>query len=165
MIKVSNEEYKCAYKEVYIIINSLEEDVRECIPEEKINFYKENMDENHEFIIDYDKNINEQQILYVTKCILANLFRDYVATEEDKLEIIEKEKNELKIVEEEKKKKYNPNDIFGNNDSIKTEIRVENIDFNDEENNENDQLLILVRREESILEKIKKMLKKFFNVN
>ena len=49
----------------------------------KIEFYKKNMDKNHEFEINTEKELDDQNILYQTRCILANLFIDYIASEED----------------------------------------------------------------------------------
>ena len=91
MKNIDPKEYKCACKEVYIIINNLDEDIRECIPREKIEFYKSNMDKEYNFEYNYDKGVDDQNILYITKCILANLFKDYIASEEDKQQIIQKE--------------------------------------------------------------------------
>ena len=54
----------------------------------KIEFYKSHMDDGHEFELDFDKDLSEQNLLYPTRCILANLFRDYIATEEDRAEIL-----------------------------------------------------------------------------
>ena len=95
MITVSEKEYKCAYKEVYIIIESSDDEIRNKIPEDKIEFYKSHMDDGHEFELDFDKDLSEQNLLYPTRCILANLFRDYIATEDDRAEIIKQEQEEL----------------------------------------------------------------------
>lgn len=112
MVKITEKEYRCAYKETIMIIDSLEENVKGLIPKEKIEFYKKHMDEEHNFEIDYNKTIAEQNILYPTKCILANLFKEYIANEEDKRKILEKEKEELIEIEKEKRERYNPDDIF-----------------------------------------------------
>ena len=47
-----------------------------------------------------------------TKAILANIFRDYWATLEQKERILEKEKNDREIEENLKREKYNPDDLF-----------------------------------------------------
>ena len=130
MITVSEKEYKCAYKEVYMIIESSDDEIRNKIPEDKIEFYKSHMDDGHEFELDFDKNLSEQNLLYPTRCILANLFRDYIATEDDRAEIIKQEQEELKEIENKKREKYNPNDVFKNNlksKKEKTKIQAEEI--------------------------------------
>lgn len=114
MVNTTEKEYRCAYKEVSIIIEYLEEEIRSKIPEEKIEFYKKHMDINHEFEIDIEKELDDQNILYQTRCILANLFIDYIATKEDKEKILKEEQEEIKQIEKEKRDKYNPNDIFNN---------------------------------------------------
>ena len=114
MVNTTEKEYRCAYKEVSIIIEYLEEEIRSKIPEEKIEFYKKHMDKNHEFEIDIEKELDDQNILYQTRCILANLFIDYIATKEDKEKILKEEQEEIKQIEKEKRDKYNPNDIFNN---------------------------------------------------
>ena len=158
MIKILDNEYKCAYKEVYIIIENLDDEIRNKIPKEKIEFYKNYMDKEHIFELDLNKELSEQNILYPTKCILANLFRDYIATEEDRVAILKEEKEELNKLEEEKRKKYNPDDIFKNNlkeIDEKEKLQVEEINTN---------IDLMVQNENmSFFEKIKNKLIKFIN--
>jgi len=111
MVEIKSSEYRCACKEVIIILNIFSS-IKKVIPKEKIQYYEANMDNNHEFEFDYSKTINEQNILYTTKCILANLFKNYIATKEDKNEINRREKEERKNIEIRKRELYNPNTIF-----------------------------------------------------
>ena len=92
MIKDEETKYRCAYKEIVTILDIFSDEIGSLIPEEKIEFYKNNMDVNHEFKYDIEKELLDQNILYQTRCILANLFRDYIATEEDRAEILKEEK-------------------------------------------------------------------------
>ena len=119
MVKILDKEYQRAYKEISIIIESLEDNIKNKIPKEKIEFYKNHMDNEHKFKLDIEKELAEQNILYPTRCILANLFRDYIATAEDRTEIIKKEQEELKQIEDAKREKYNPDDIFKKMDTDK----------------------------------------------
>lgn len=148
MGQITEKEYRCAYKEVITIIDSLEENVKELIPKEKIEFYKKHMDEEHNFEIDYNKTIAEQNILYPTKCILANLFKEYIANEEDKRKILEKEKEELIEIEKEKRERYNPDDIF------KKQIRTSAKELSKE--------LVVKKEKISIFKKIKNKIIYFF---
>ena len=100
MDRVKKQEYRKAYKEVTTILDVLDFRLRRLIPQEKIEFYKRNLDPNHNFKFDYSKRINEQEILYPTRCIIANLFKNYIALEKDKKRIIEREKQEIKILRE-----------------------------------------------------------------
>lgn len=115
-------EYAMAYKEVIEILKYVpEEDVAK-IPQEKLDFYKENMDTSYNYKIDEEKEFEEQEMLEITKAILANIFRDYWATPYQKARIEAKEKYDLEQLEKEKREKYNPDDIFKNK---KTEEKQE----------------------------------------
>ena len=117
-------EYRVAYTEVIEILKYVpEEDVRK-IPEEKLEFYKTNMDKEYNYNLDMTKEFEEQEMSEITKAILANIFRDYWATPYQKERIEAKEKDDLERLEEEKREKYNPDNIF-NNKKEKTTV-VEN---------------------------------------
>ena len=143
MTSTEEKEYRRAYKEVVTILNVFSEELRDLIPNEKLEFYRNNMDETYEFKFDNTKEIVEQNILYQTKCILANLFRDYIATEKDRAEIIKKEQEELRKIEESKRKKYNPDDIFKNNfNKITEQSNIETEQIIVEEKNANIDIVV-----------------------
>ena len=58
MDRVKKQEYRRAYKEVITILNVLDIRLRKLIPQEKIEFYKRNSDDNYNFKYDYSKKIN-----------------------------------------------------------------------------------------------------------
>lgn len=166
---MSNEEkeYRCAYKEIVTILDIFSEEIGDLIPNEKVEFYRSNMDENHVFEYDETKEIVEQNILYPTRCILANLFRDYIATEEDRAEILKEEQEELKQIEDEKRRKYNPDDIFKNNinkeneTSIKvSQIKVEEISTNTEMMVKDENASWFIKIKNKIISFIEKILKR-----
>lgn len=107
-----------AYKEVIEIIAYFPEEAYNKIPKEKIKFYINNMDINYDFTIDPDVDLSKQNISKEANAIIVSLYQDYFATEEEN-EKIKKilELNEQKA-EQEKRKKYNPNDLFKNKNSI-----------------------------------------------
>ena len=107
MDRVKKQEYRKAYKEVITILDVLDFRLRKLIPQEKIEFYKRNLDKNYNFKFDYSKKISEQELLYPTRCIIANLFKNYIALEKDKKRIIEKEKQEIRVLRE--KRNFNNN--------------------------------------------------------
>ena len=116
-------EYAMAYTEVIEILKYVpDEDVKK-IPEEKLEFYKTNMDKEYSYKLDMTKEFEEQEMSDVTKAILANIFRDYWATPHQRERIEAKEKYDLEKLEEEKREKYNPDSIFKNK---KEETFVEN---------------------------------------
>ena len=111
---METKEYAIAYKEVVEILKYVPDEDVQKIPKEKLEFYKNNMDNEYNYKLDMTKEFEEQNMSDITKAVLANIFRDYWATPHQK-EIIEaKEKNDLEKLEEEKREKYNPDNIFKN---------------------------------------------------
>ena len=127
-------EYAKAYKEVVTILSYVPEEDLQKIPQDKINFYLENMDEEYEYVLDENIEFEEQSMSDITKAILANIFRDYWATPYQKERIEAKEKYDIEKEEEEKREKYNPDDIFKSrhvdttiaNTNLPMEIKKEN---------------------------------------
>ena len=95
--------YPKAYKEVDEILKHMPPESVEKIPANLREMFKEKMDSNYEFKLDESIEFEKQELLEETKAILANLFRDYWASEEERNEIIKKEKDALKRLEEEKR--------------------------------------------------------------
>jgi len=116
-------EYAMAYREVIEILKYVPDEDVQKIPEEKLEFYKTNMDNEYKYKLDMTKEFEEQEMSDITKAILANIFRDYWATPYQKERIEAKEKYDLEKLEEEKREKYNPDNIFKNK---KEKIFVEN---------------------------------------
>ncbi len=107
-----NSKYAKAYVEVLEIIKYLPKEEYKKIPIEKIEFYKNNMDKNYKFTIDPKIDLSEQNISKETNAIIVNLYKDYYAT--DKQKVIIKNILELneKKDEHQKREKYNSNDLF-----------------------------------------------------
>ena len=142
-------EYARAYTEVIEILKHVPyEDVQK-IPEEKLNFYKTNMDIEYNYKLDIDKEFEQQEISDITKAILANIFRDYWATPYQKERIEAKEKYDLEKIEEEKREKYNTDNIFKNKQE---KIVVENTN------------LPVEIKEESFFKKLVNFIKKFLKI-
>ena len=90
-----------AYTEVYTILQELNEEEYNKIPLEIINVIEANKNEEYEYELNEELELKEQVMLPETKAILFNLFRDYLATPEQKNKIIRmqneaRQKNELK---------------------------------------------------------------------
>ena len=116
-------EYAMAYTEVIEILKYVPDEDVQKIPEEKLEFYKTNMDNEYTYKLDMTKEFEEQEMSNITKAILANIFRDYWATPYQKEKIEVKEKYDLEKLEEEKRERYNPDNIFNNK---KEETVIEN---------------------------------------
>ena len=106
-----------AYKEVIEILKHFPKRDINKIPQKLIDLLKRKIDNTYEFHVDMNKSLEEQDLLEETKDILANLYRDYFADEEEKANIKEKEKKEIEEIEEEKRRKY-PVDIFKEKECI-----------------------------------------------
>lgn len=114
-----------AYTEVLVILQNLDYSYYS-IPFEIIEKMKRECNLNHNFKLQKDLPIQKQRLLDETKAILAVFFRDYWSTEEQRNKILAKEKYDLKISEQEKREKYNPDDIFKKQKSIKIETHENN---------------------------------------
>ena len=104
---------KNAYAEVYTILQELNEEEYNKIPPEVIETIEANRNEDYEYELDDELELKYQPMLPETKAILFNLFRDYLASPEQKAKIIRmqneaRQKNELK-----KQEMYNI-EVFAN---------------------------------------------------
>ena len=139
---------KNAYAEVYTILQELNEEEYNKIPPEVIKTIEANRNEEYEYELDDELELKDQPMLSETKAILFNLFRDYLATPEQKAKIIRmqneaRQKNELK-----KQQMYNT-DLFANKPKKNAT----------ENNNETIQI---VEYKESIFKSILNKIKSFF---
>lgn len=112
-----NTNYKNAYKEVYTILNYLDEDDYDKIPPEIINAIKLNMNEEYEYEMNEEIDIFEQQMLPETKATLYNIFRDYLATPEQKEKILKMQSEDRREIEIQKQENYKQEDLFKNRNS------------------------------------------------
>ncbi len=123
------ENYACAYKEVIEVLKYTNRDDVNKIPKDMILLWKQNMKKDYNFQVDKNKPIEEQNLSNEAKAILANIFKDYWATDYQKQRIEAKEKYDLEQIEKEKYEKYNPDDIFKNRNKqeITEEVITDNV--------------------------------------
>lgn len=107
-----DEIYKNSFKEVYDILENTEDELVSKIPTKFMNFLKENMNPNYKTNINKDEELDKQHLLKETEAILSLIYRSYWATEEDKKEFSQKDKQELIEKEEKRKEQYPVNDIY-----------------------------------------------------
>lgn len=112
--KVMNS-YSNAFTEVYEVLNHLQEEELLKIPHYVLKIIKENRNLNYKYQINSEISLREQSMLIETKAILFNLFRDYLATPEQREKIIKMQQDERVKNENTKREKYNPNNLFKNN--------------------------------------------------
>lgn len=106
--------YAKAYREVIEILKYIPEESVNKIPKEIRKIFEEKQSKSYNFQIDIEKPFEEQKLLTETRAILANLYRDYLATPSQKEKIIAKEKIEKEKEDDEKRKKYNIDNLFKN---------------------------------------------------
>ena len=150
--------YKNAFTEVYTILNYIEDEDYNKIPEDVISVIEENRNEDYEYEMNEDVDIFTQPMLPETKAILFNFFRDYWSTPDQKEKIKRMQKEERQKIEEKKKIEYGTDNIFKNrNSNIKSSENNQNMDETISKNTS----LIEVKKENFIVKIINKI-KSFF---
>ena len=133
---------KKAYTEVYKILQKLNEEEYNKIPPEIIKSIKINREEKYNYELDSTLTLKEQTMLPETKAILFNIFRDYLATPEQKSKII-RTQNQKRLENELRKQKIYNSDIFANK-------QKDNV----VQNNPTNKSMQTIQKEENILKKI-----------
>jgi len=149
--------YAKAYTEVLEIIKYFPQEEYNKIPKEKIEFYENNMDKGYVFSINPKIDLSEQSISSEANAIIVNLFRDYFATEEQKIKVEKMLEINQKKEEEEKREKYNPDDLFKNK-------RREQAVKTNAETAENDSNVALVEYKESFFTRFKNFIFKILHI-
>lgn len=121
MIKIEN--YPNAYKEVYVILNNINKEELEKIPQAFIDMLQRKMNKDYEFKLDTSIDFEEQNLLKETKVILGYIFLNYWGTKEQKVTIEQKFRNDI-AKKEEQKIKYNRDELFSNNKFTKLSQRA-----------------------------------------
>lgn len=91
-IETKETRYKKAFKEIYIIINDLSEELYSKIPKSFISLVKENMDLKYNVSLE---KIEQKGEMPETKAIMALMYRDYLCDKETRDKLIEQEKAEI----------------------------------------------------------------------
>ena len=142
-----------AYAEVDAILNVLEDEYAEKIPEKVKKFFAEEKIKDYEPVIDVNVPLTEQNLKRETMVLLAILNLNYwCESENEKQEFL----NELAHNENEKKEleeKYNPDNIFKKKQPLKNE---ENIQEN---------MKMIEYKEKTLIRKILDRIMLFFKKN
>lgn len=145
--------YGRAYMELYVIISSLTKEMKEKIPKNVVENIERKMDKTYDFNIEEGKDIFSIEYMLETKALFLELYTRYIAEDEEEFwEVYKEKRNELFKKEIEKEylvRKYD-ND---NNNSIKIEDGIDEVN-NIIEEKENKNLLLAEIREKNIIEKI-----------
>mgnify|MGYP003308247126 CR=1 FL=1 len=146
MVKETYNVYYKAFKELNEIIKFFPRNEYKKIPKSFIDFIEGNMDKSYEYIVEHVDDFQNQEMLEETKVLLSIIYRDFIASPDEKKQIIRMEKKELLKEEKRIQEKYNPDKLFE-----KMGAKVEK---------EQDSI---VEYKESIFIKLKKWLKRVFN--
>ncbi len=137
--------YKNAYTEVYEILSYLDEEEFNKIPPEIIETIKVNKNDEYEYEVNEELNLQKQPMIPETKAILFNLFRDYLSTPEQKEKILKMQAEDRRKAEIKKQEQYEKQKLF------KTK-----------ETKENTEETAITEYKETIFEKIKRFILKIF---
>ena len=151
-----NEKNAKVYTEVLEIIKHFSAEEYSKLPKEKIEFYEKNMDKDYKFVINPDMDLEKQNISKEATAIIITLFMDYLATQEQKVKIKEILDLNQKKEEQEKREKYNPDNIF------KNENKTQNNAAEISENNTN---TALIEYKESFFTKLKEFIFKILHIS
>ncbi len=113
-------EYENACCEVLEILRFLPEKDINKIPNNIIDVIKSNVNKSYHFIYNPNKTLDEQNVSKIAKTIIALFYRDYWATQEKKIKILEFQKNIFNQIEKEKKEKYNIDFLTKRKNNIET---------------------------------------------
>ncbi len=119
--------YKNSLAEVEAVLNCLEYNAYKRIPNNIIQAIHNN--KNGDYIFNYNEELDYDKwnLSMEAKAILYNIFKKYIADEEEKQYFMEKERYEIMQIEKQKSLKYNSNDIFNKSDRISFN-KVQNIE-------------------------------------
>lgn len=147
-------DYQIAYMEVLEILKHIPVNNYRKIPEERLRLFEKYAKKDINFHYNASQTLDEQNVSEKAKILIAILFRDYWASDEQRQKILASEKAYQTKIEEEKRNKYNPDNIF-----IRTNQKYK-IDTNIAQNN-----VSMIEYKESILKKIIYKLKNIFHKN
>ncbi len=147
------EMYAKAYTEVYTIVNTLDNNEKNKIPHEEIEYIKQHMDTMYSFSYDSKKSLKNNNVSREAATILLYLWKEYFLNKE-KYAMLENilKKNEI-TAQEELSKKYSLDKIFNNDKNSR--------DYNEEHANKNELVIYELKWYQKIMDKIKS----FFNKN
>lgn len=145
---VGTNEYSVAITEVLYILKYLPKDMTANIPTNFLNFLNENSIPDYKPDFDLSKGLDNVRLKHKTKILLAIIYRNYICSEQERLDydkILLQNENEYQI---KLKEKYNTDNIFK---ETKT---------SDDNNNDINQLVIYKK---SYFTRIKDFIKKILH--
>lgn len=119
------ENYSKVFKEFREIVKLFPKNEYKKIPQSFINFIEENMDNNYEYNVEHIDDFQNQNMLEETRILLSIVYRDFLASPEEKEQIIKLENEQLLQYEKIKQEKYDIDVIFEKRNKEKLELQDE----------------------------------------
>ena len=140
-----------AYSEVYEVLNLMEDEDKERVPQEVRNFFEEQRMKEYKPKIRTDMPLTEQNLRRETLVLLTILIINYWCdSEEEKQSFIDElEKNEKIKME---LQEYNPDNLFKNRRKTKEDVVIEQV-----------KNVEMIQYKENLFTKLKKWFEKMFN--
>lgn len=138
------------YVDISIIIGMMPTEMKSKISNSFIDFIENNKSNTYVSNINPKIPLREQNIRKETKEMLGIIYRDYLCSNEERIDLIQEENEELAKLELEKRKLYNPDDIFKKKDLKENIIKKE---------------VGMIEYKESIIKKIITKIKNLFHIN
>ena len=147
-------DYQIAYMEVLEILKHISVNDYKKIPEKRLRLFEKYAKKDIDFQYDSSKTLDEQDVSEKAKILIAILYRDYWATDEQRKKILAIEQAYQEKIEEEKREKYNPDSIFKQTNNKEMEIKQDTITNNTS----------MIEYKESIFKKILSKFKSIFRI-
>lgn len=144
--------YSLAYKELYLIILNLNKEMREKIPKNVVENIESKIDKTYDFNIEEGKDIFSIEYMLETKSLFLELYTRYIAEDEEEFwEVYKEKRNEL--FKKEIEKEYLARKYDNDNNIIKTEDGIDEVN-NEMKEVEEKKFLPSEIREKNIIEKL-----------
>ena len=146
---------KEAYREVLVILDNMEDEYKNKVPQELINFFKRNEAKEYVFKLDNSIPLTEQRIKEKTLSLLAILNLNYWCSTDERKELIKKYSDNERKFREEVDIKYHVDEL----------LRKYDIKHKDIEEKATIDNKVAVKYKESLLQKLINKIKKIFTKN
>ena len=109
---MENHNYNNACTEISVILNYLNIEDYNKIPDEFIEVIEANKNPEYKFELIEGIELKDQNLLEETRVLLFKIFNDYLATQIQKEKIKILQKKQIEELNKEKQKKYSVDDLF-----------------------------------------------------
>lgn len=148
---MENIEYSNSLYQISEILKYIAPNLKARIPKKIISYFENNKSKDYSWDIDKTLPLEKQELLPTTKEILTVLYKDYICTDRERIEL-EKTLNENEVnYQNELREKYNTDNLFKNKQKEVENVKVETENIS------------VVHYKESFFRRIISKIKLFFN--